>query len=110
MQLTLLSGYPDFVGRRSIWCGYGQGPEHYSRTEKDPLHVPPFSYFVDAIIPAVSSSGRYMVYGVAEGVGARQEWKLKWVKASGEDAGEEVENNHDLSEETVQLAGFGGQF
>lgn len=109
MELTLLSGYPDFVGRRQIWCGYGHGPERYSHQEKDVLHVPPFSMVIDVIIPALSSSGRYMVYGFAEGVGARQVWKLKWVKA-GEDAGEEAENNHDLSEETVQLAGFGGQF
>lgn len=107
MELTLLSGYPDFVGRRQLWCGYGHGPEDYDRDDKDPIHVPPFSFFIDAVIPALSSSGNFIVYGFAEGVGARQEWKLKWVKA---EDGEEVENHEDLSDESVQLAGFGGSF
>jgi|SRR5215475_7796780 len=103
----MLTGYPDNVGRRHIWCGYGNGPAHYSHQTKDPLASPRFQFYFDAVFPAVSVSGEYIVYGVAHGVGPRQEWTLKWVKA---EDGEEVSNGHDLSDEQVQLAGFGGQF
>jgi hypothetical protein len=107
MNLTLLTGYPDNVGRRHIWCGYGSGPASYHQTTKDPITVPRFQFFIDCLFPAVSKSGTYLVYGIASGVGARQEWKLKWVTAS---SGAEVANGTNLSNEEVQLGGFGGQF
>ncbi|PWT93079.1 MAG: hypothetical protein C5B54_02440 [Acidobacteria bacterium] len=110
MQLTLLSGYPDNVGRRHIWCGWGKGPEHYNHITKDPLAAPRFQFYFDSVFPAVSKSGEYIVYGFAAGVGARLEWKLIWKHFSGLQIGQEVTQGHDLSHEEVQLSGFGGQF
>jgi hypothetical protein len=113
MQLTLLSGYPDNVGRRHIWCGFGSGPGPTTgfptgyATGGEPLNSPRFQFYFDAVFPAVSASGTYIVYGVASGVGARQEWRLKWVDAA---TGAEVAANTNLDGEQVQLAGFGGQF
>lgn len=107
MQLTLLSGYPDNVGRRHIWCGHGKGPSSYSQANKDPLERIRLSWWYDAIIPALTTSGTYRVEGIASGVGPRQEWKLKWVVAA---TGAEVANGTNLSTQTVQLAGFGGQY
>lgn len=110
MQLELLRGYPDYVGRRMIFCGWGHGPESYDRHTHDPLANFAFQSYYDVVFPAVSSSGRFIVYGIAKGVGARLDWALKWVRASGEDAGEEVEDEEDLSEETVQIGGFAGRY
>lgn len=107
MQLTLLSGYPDNVGRRQIWAGYGTGPASYNATTRDPLAFPRFQFYVDVIIPAVTVSGTYIVYGIAAGVGPRQQWALKWVTAA---TGAEVAAATNLSAEQVQLGGFGGQY
>jgi|SRR5215831_7988019 len=116
MQLKMLSGYPDNVGRRHLWCGYGPGPTAYapvSPTAGDVLQPPRFQFYFDSVIPGTSFNpttnvaGTYLVYGVAFGVGARLVWKLKWVTAS---SGAEVAAGTDLSAFQVQLSGFGGQF
>src|SRR5215475_10888898 len=102
MQLTLLNGYPDNIGRRHAWVGFGSGPESYHRHTRDPVFFPRQTFYIDVIIPALSTSGDYMVYGVAHGVGPRLDWALKWVDA---ESGEEVSEHEDLSEETVQIGG-----
>jgi hypothetical protein len=107
MQLTLLHGYPDNVGRRHIWCGYGNGPANYQQATKDVLAAPRFQFYFDVIFPALTKSGTYIVYGFSTGVGARQQWALKWVTAA---TGVEVANATDLHLEQVQLGGFGGQY
>jgi hypothetical protein len=107
MQLTMLTGYPDNVGRRHIWAGYGNGPANYQQAAKDPLAQPRFQFYFDTVFPAVTTSGTYIVYGIASGVGARLEWTLKWVVAA---TGAEVANGTNLSAQHVQLGGFGGQF
>jgi hypothetical protein len=110
MQLTMLIGYPDNVGRRHIWCGHGHGPHTYEHATKDPLEPPRFQFYFDSVFPAVSKSGNYIVYGVASGVGPRQQWRLVWKHFTGLQIGQEVAEDTNLSAEEVQLSGFGGQF
>jgi hypothetical protein len=107
MQLTILVGYPDNVGRRHIFCGHGHGPASYSDADKDKLEPFRFGMTYDVVFPAMTVSGNYIVYPHPDGVGPRREWKLKWVKA---DDGEEVSHGHNLSQEQVQIGGYCGQF
>jgi hypothetical protein len=107
MQLTVLTGYPDNVGRRHIFAGHGKGPASYNHTTKDPLERIRFQLYYDVVFPATTVSGTYTVIPIPSGVGPRVEWKLKWVKA---DDGDEVAAGHNLSNEEIQIGGFAGQF
>src|SRR5438552_3159133 len=59
MQLTLLNGYPDYIGKRFAFCGSGTGPKSYVQKASggDPISVPRFQNYVDVIFPALSLSG-----------------------------------------------------
>lgn len=111
MQLTLLKGYPDRVGKRFILCGNGAGPKSYvtvtAAAGGDPIAVPAFENYVDILFPAVSVSRTYIVYPIPNIVGARSTWRLKWCTASN---GTEVSAATDLSAESVQIGGFGGVY
>lgn len=107
MQPKLLEGYPDFIGRRIAWCGYGNGPKSYV-TGGDVVTLPGFKMYIDVIFAGgFSVSGTYYVDAIQQGVGARQTWKIIWTVAS-TDA--EVAPGTDLSAEQVQIGGFGGTF
>jgi hypothetical protein len=113
MQLTLLKGYPDYVGKRQIFCGNGTGPTSYVQKTSTPnaggdiVTYPPFQNYIDIIFPAMSLSGTYIVYPYPVVVGPRQVWALKWVTIS---TGTEVAASTNLSAESVQLAGFAGVY
>lgn len=82
MNLTLLKGYPDFVGKRATFAGYGNGPSSYV-TGGDPLVLPLYNYYTDAVFsPVYSVSGNYQVMPIPAAVGPRQAWKLKWMPAT----------------------------
>lgn len=82
MQLKLLFGYPDFIGRRFAWAGYGSGPSAYV-TGGDSIALPGFNQYVDAIFGSVYTvSGNYVVTPIPLGYGARQKWNLKWAPAA----------------------------
>src|SRR5271170_1598144 len=108
MQLTLLHGYPDLIGKREAWCGYGSGPASYVQVTTlgggDPLSVPVFQEYIDIAFPAMTKSGTYIVYPVPVTTGIRPTWRLKWITAS---SGAEVAAATNLSTESVQIAGFG---
>lgn len=79
MQLTLLHGYPDLIGKRSAWCGYGNGPKSYVPLTGDPLVVPQFQYYIDNVNGSVMSvSGNYQIIAKPSGVGPRQTWAAIW--------------------------------
>ncbi len=110
MDVTLLKGYQDLIGKRSAWVGYGNGPTSYSGHEAsggDRLNVPGFQYYIDAVFGAVSVSGLWYVIATPSGVGPRQTWYLKWVYTA---TGTEATNGTDLSAEVVQIGGFGGTY
>jgi hypothetical protein len=109
MQLTLLHGYPDFVGRRQILCGYGTGPKSNVQLASggDVVTIPTFKQVVDILFPALTLSGTYIAYPFPTATGPRKTWAIKWVTAS---SGAEVGAGVDLSGESIQLGGFGGVY
>jgi hypothetical protein len=107
MILTLLQGYPDRIGRRFAFVGYGTGPTSYSQTTSDPVTIQGFQNQIDVIHGGQSVSGTYTVRAYLSAVGVRPTWKLKWITTS---TGVEVSNGTNLSAETVQLGGFGGTY
>lgn len=109
MQLTLLHGYPDYIGKRQAICGYGSGPKSYTQAASggDVVSLPLYQQYADILFPALSVSGTYIVYPFPKATGARQTWALKWVTAS---TGAEVAGSTDLSAESVQIAGFAGMY
>ena len=113
MQLTLLKGYPDYVGKRQIFCGNGVGPKSYAVKTSSPnaggdvIVFPPFQNYIDVTFPAMSLSGTYIVYPFPVAVGPRQVWSLMWVTRT---TGAEVAASTDLSAESVQLGGYAGVY
>lgn len=82
MQLTLLHGYPDRVGKRFIFAGFGNGPTSYLATG-DPLTLPNYGFYIDVPFPALSVSGAYSVTPLGSGFGPRQTWSLLWAGVLG---------------------------
>ena len=108
MQITFLKGYPDFVGKRATFVGFGNGPASYSQTTGDVVTIPLSNWYIDAVGGGVMSvSGTYFVRSQAAGTGARQAWTLHWYASSG---GAEVSNAVNLSAEKLQLSGNIGQY
>jgi hypothetical protein len=113
MQLTLLHGYPDYIGKRWAFCGNGTGPTSYTQKTNAPVGGGDivvqirFNNYIDIMFPALSQSGTYIVYPYPVAVGARQAWALMWVTRT---TGVEVTAATNLSAESVQLAGFGGDY
>jgi hypothetical protein len=78
MLLTLLHGYPDLIGRKFAWVGYGNGPTSYVTTG-DPVSLPlPYTY-IDAIFGGtITVSGTYYVTPSISQIVTRPAWKLIW--------------------------------
>jgi hypothetical protein len=78
MQITLNPGYPDLIGRRFAWVGYGNGPSSYA-VGGDQLFLPGYNNYIDAVFgPSYSVSGNYQVTPIPSNVGSRKTWSLKW--------------------------------
>jgi len=82
MQLTFLHGYPDYVGKRLIFAGYGSGPASYLATG-DPVVLPRYGNYIDIIFSALSVSGNYQVTAQPSSFGARATWSLLWSGIAG---------------------------
>lgn len=107
MNITLLKGYPDLIGKREAFVGFGSGPSSYLQSTGDPLVSPKFQFFFDAVFSAMSVSKTYYVRFYPSGTGARQTWIAKWyVVATGAETADAV----NLSAEKVQIGGFGGSY
>lgn len=78
MLLTLLPGYPDLIGRKFAWVGYGNGPTSYVTTG-DSVSLPlPYTY-IDAIFGGtLTVSGTYYVTPYISQIVVRPTWKLLW--------------------------------
>ena len=107
MNLTLLPGYPDRIGKRFAFAGSGVGPTSYSQTTKDPIALPGFQNYIDVLHGAATVSGTYTVRPIPSAAGPRATWKLTWVVIA---TGAEVANGVNLSAEKVQLGGLGGTY
>jgi hypothetical protein len=107
MQLTLLKGYPDFVGKRATFVGWGNGPASYSQTTGDVVTLQPVGFRIDALAGGVNSvSGNFYVRSQSSGVGARMTWALYWYTS----AGVQVANGVNLAAEQIQVGGNCGQY
>jgi hypothetical protein len=106
VQLTFLHGYPDRVGKRATFVGFGNGPKSYA-TAGDPITLPIFQFYIDAMFGngVLTVSKTYFVRAFPAGSGPRQAWSLKWYTAS---TGSEVSAATDLSAEVIQIGGLGG--
>lgn len=119
MQVTLLKGYPDRVGRRSIWVGTGNGPASYTggNSPTDAITGLPFQFYIDAVTEiSISASGTYYAMaqpstvpiaaaGTAFVGNPRATWNLRYFTTSN---GAEVSNNTNLAAEKFTVSGFGG--
>ena len=106
MQVTLLKGYPDMVGRRRIFAGYGNGPATTSSTVGDPIIIPGYETYIDIAWGGRSVSGTYYCIAQPSGVGARQTWSLFYYNAS---TGAVITGTS-LAAEQFQIGAFGGQY
>lgn len=112
-QIALFKGYPDSVGKRSIFAGNYVGPKSYTNTANiattgDPVTLGPFGYYIDVIgFGGNTVSGTYAVRFRASGSGPRATWKAVWFTVS---SGTEVTNATDLSAETIIVGGLGGLY
>lgn len=105
MQLTLLKGYPDFVGKRATFVGWGNGPASYNATTGDVLTLPMPNYYIDAVPSRADTlSSNFFVKIIPSGVGPRQKWALFWFTAAGAVA------SGNLSAEQLQIGGWCGQY
>lgn len=109
MNITLLKGYPDRIGRRLAFCGFGTGPVSYTSGSAggDPIAIPGYEYYADAIFGSVSVSGTYKAEAMPSAGGPRANWKLRYSVVA---TGAEVANATNLSAETFQIAGLGGTY
>ncbi len=106
MNLILNSGYPDRIGKRFAFAGYGVGPTSYNTTTKDPIALPGYQNYIDSLNIGYTVSGTYRVVPKPSTIGARATWVLVWYTQ----AGVEVTNATNLSAEKVILSGFGGVY
>jgi hypothetical protein len=82
MQLTFFHGYPDYVGKRFIFAGYGYGPASYVSTG-DPIVLPRYDNYIDVVFEAVTADGLYTVNAIPSGLGPRATWNLLWTANAG---------------------------
>src|SRR5215469_180439 len=86
MQITLLHGYPDVVGRRRIYVANGVGPTSYTQwasgtppTGGDAITGLPFQTYIDSIPGiAISTDGTTIAIPQAYGIGTRQTWVFRY--------------------------------
>ena len=109
MQLTLLKGYPDLIGRRQAICGYGTGPAVYNATTGDPITIPGYERYIDAIFGGVlDTTGTIIAHAKPSGSGARQTWALFYSTYS---SGAALANNSTAASGLIfQVGGFAGEY
>jgi hypothetical protein len=114
MILTMVNGYPDYIGYRQAFAGYGTGPASYV-TGGDPVTLQNNRRFIDVLFGGVLSvSKNYYVLAFPSASGERITWSVMWLYAPGNTVGgtanTQVAAAANLSGETVQLGGFCGQW
>jgi hypothetical protein len=108
MQLTLLKGYPDLIGRRQAFCGFGTGPASYSQTTGDVVASPAYERYFDTIHNTPQDpTGTYYAQARPAAVGPRAAWSLHWIVVA---TGLEVANAVNLSTFSLQVDGLMGEY
>ena len=119
MQVTLLHGYPDMVGRRRIYVANGKGPTSYTQwtvgppvSGGDPITGLPFQTYIDSIPGvAISTDGTVIAIPQAYAVGTRQTWVFRYFAFSNASPaiGPEKTTGTSLSAQSFQFFFVGGQ-
>lgn len=108
MQLTLLSGYPDLVGRRQDFVGYGVGPSSYSQTTGDLVNTFQYGGYYDKVEnTAQDPTGTYYAQARPSFNGPRAVWSLHWIVVA---TGAEVANGVNLSTFSLMVSGKCGLY
>lgn len=108
MQLSLLKGYPDLIGRRQAFCGSGAGPSSYSQTTGDVVAVTGYEKYFDIVHNTPQDpTGTYYAQARPSAVGPRATWSLHWFVVS---TGAEVADSTDLSTYSLQVDGLMGEY
>ena len=108
MILTLLKGYPDVVGRRQIFCGYGTGPAIYNQTTGDVLQGLGYERYIDCVLEATQDpTGTYYAVARPSIAGPRATWSLHWFVTA---TNAEVANGVNLSGYTLMVGGLMGEY
>jgi hypothetical protein len=109
MQLTFLNGYPDYVGRRFIFCGFGNGPSSYD-INGDPISpLPRFANYIDIVFSVLSVGGAYAITAFPSSHGPRAIWRLLWSGIAGTIASvAETTPGTDMTPGTYIIDGTGG--
>lgn len=119
MQVTLLHGYPDLVGRRRMYTAFGVGPTSYVQYGVGPPVVGgdvltglPFQTYIDSLQGAYSSDGTIFAMPIPNATGPRQTWRFRYfnVSASTPGIGAEVTAATNLSTKNFQFFFIGGQY
>lgn len=107
MDITLYQGYPDRVGRRFIWAGYGS-PGTYA-TGGVSIVLPGFELYIDSVDSSgiLSLSGNYWGQAIPSAKGPRATWKFIIYSAGGFT---QVPDKTNLAAETFVLSGKGGTY
>jgi hypothetical protein len=110
MFITLNPGYPDLLGRRAAFVGYGAGPVSYvaggSGTAGDPVSIP--GKYIDVVLECPEDpTGTYFAVGRPSAVGPRATWYLRYFVSA---TGLEVANGTNLSTYNFVVSGFYGEY
>ncbi len=89
MNLTLLSGYPDLMGRRMAFCGTGSCPSTYTAaagpplTGGDTLTIAGYETYIDCVLEIpIDPTGYYYAIAQPSFNGPRATWKLFYYNAA----------------------------
>lgn len=110
MNITFLKGYPDYIGKRFAWAGFGTGPASYNPAVGDPVLFPRYDNYVDAIPSCMSVSGNYELKFVPSAAGARATWNAYWYYSGREGVTSVVQNvaGSGMTAGTYALSASGG--
>jgi hypothetical protein len=102
----MFPGYPDLIGRRAAFVGYGPGPVSYTAAVGDVITIP--GKYIDSIGEvSLDSTGTY--YGVAKPsfAGPRATWTIYYYTAS---TGAPLTGPTNLSAINFVISGFYGEY
>jgi hypothetical protein len=107
MLLTLLPGYPDLIGRRAAFVGYGIGPAVYNSTTGDVISIP--GKYIDIVLEVPQDpTGAYYAVARPSFAGPRASWALHYYSTSS--ATELANNSTALAALNFVVSGFYGEY
>ena len=118
MQITLLHGYPDMIGRRRVIAAFASGPSSYTQfaagppvTGGDPIQGLPFQFYIDDMLgAALSTDGTIMAIFQPLAVGPRVTWIARYFAFTSSGLGAEQNTGTNLSAKKFQMSMLCGSY